>query len=120
MLEILPIEDKILQESLCLRFGVNFNTELMAYAAYIDGKPAGICQFTVNSNIGILTDLAVSGDTQNEQVLFALGIAALNFMDICDAHTVKCQSENIDGSILLSLGFTQKSDGMYENKISGA
>ena len=117
MLEILPIEDKTLQETLCLRCEIDFDPDLLAYAAYINGKPAGICQFHVDSKIGILHDIASVHDIKNDQILLALGIATLNFIDVCGAHTVKCDSKSISSSLLIALGFSQKSDGIYENNI---
>ena len=117
MLEVLPTRDKTLQESLCLRCGIDFNSELMAYAAYIDGKPYGICQFSVNAELGKLTDIAQIRGSRDNDLLFALGLAAINFMDACGAQVVICDSRSIDNSLLLSLGFSQKSDGIYENTL---
>ena len=118
MLEILPIEDKILQESLCLRCGIKFDAELMAYGAYIDGKPVGVCQFTVKNNVGILIDLTTTHETSNDKPLFALGLAVLNFLDLCGAHTAKCETKIADEALLRSIGFSRTDKGYFEIKLS--
>ena len=117
MLEVLPIEDKILQESLCLRCGVKFNLELMAYGAYSDGKPAGVCQFTVKNDIGVLADLSTTSEINKDDALFALGLAVLNFMDFCGAHEAKCEAKTADEQLLYSLGFSSADNGEYIIKL---
>ena len=117
MLEILPVEDKVLQESICLRCGINFSRELMAYAAYRDGIPIGICQFSIKDYEGILFDLVTNDTRYKRNVLFPLGIAVLNFLDICGVLTAKCESLCADTTLLSSLGFSQTDKGNYEARI---
>ena len=117
MLEILPVEDKVLQESICLRCGINFNRELWAYAAYRDGVPVGICQFTVKDDEGILFDLATNDTLCQRNVLFPLGIAVLNFLDICGVFTAKCECLYADSTLLSSLGFSQTNEEKYEARL---
>ena len=114
MLEVLPIQDKTLQESVSLRCGVNYDPDLMAYAAYVDGKLVGICQFTMKEDGGRIVDLANVTDVTDTQALFVMGRAALNFIDLCGVHSAKCESDNIDETLLRAVGFSKNPDGIYE------
>lgn len=120
MLEILPLEDKILQESLCLRCGISFDPELLAYGAYADGKPIGICQFAINNNVGILTDISTICKNNSLKSLFSLVLAVLNFLDLCGAHTAKCAAKIADERLLRAVGFSDTNSGMWEIKLSEA
>ena len=117
MLEILPVEDKVIKESLCLRFGLKFDQELMAYVAYRNGAPVGMCRFTFKNGEGILVDLSTAETSDEQNILFSLGIAALNFIDQCGALTAKCEKKCIDPSILSSLGLHKIKEETYESKL---
>ena len=114
MLEVLPIQDKMLQESTCLHCGIDYDPDLMAYAAYVDGKLVGMCQFTMNADGGKIVDLANVKDSNDSQALFVMGRATLNFIDLCGVHTAKCENKNIDEALLRTIGFSKNSDGIYE------
>ena len=120
MLEILPIKDKVLQESVCLQCGVKYDKNLLAYATYSDGKPIGICQFSIKSNVGELVDLAHCSSINHPGELDLMGRAVLNFIDLCGANTVKCENKNIDASLLCSIGFSKKSNGSFEIDLSSS
>ena len=117
MLEILPVKDKILQESICLQCGSTFDPSLMAYSAYSNGKPVGICQFSIEDGVGTLNDL--SSNTSDAHMLYLIGCAVLNFIDLCGAHTVKCQNRNIDEALLCSIGFLKKTNELFEIDLFG-
>ena len=112
MLEILPIKDKILQESICIHWGVKYVPDLMAYAAYKNGNPIGICQFSIKDESAKLVDLINNAADTNSLLL--MGHAVLNFIDLCRIRSVKCQNQNIDDSLLYSLGFSKKENGSFE------
>lgn len=114
MVEVLPLCDKMLQESACLRCGIKYSPELMAYAAYSDGKILGICQFSINDNGAVITDLSNALNTKDEQILFITARAVLNFIDLCGIRFPKCESKNIDEALIKRIGFSKKSDGIYE------
>ena len=110
MVEILPVRDKLLQESACLHCGVKYSPELMAYAAYSNGKLSGICQFSVNSSYASLIDLK----TTDKQLSIIIGCAVLDFIDLCGVSLAKCESKSISEDILSAIGFSKNSDGIYE------
>jgi hypothetical protein len=87
MLKVLPIQSKQEQQTLCLRCGIPFESELLAYAATVDDRFVGMCQFTLQPEGGIVYHLApVLGEEVDTQALFVMGRAALNFIDLCDVH----------------------------------
>ncbi len=86
MLKVLPIQTKTEQEEISKKCGVKFNTELLAYSAELDGMLAGICQFTMNDKGGFIYDLALAEGCDNSEVLFVLGRATLNFIDLAGVH----------------------------------
>lgn len=114
MIEILPLQDKILQESACLRCGMKYSPDLMAYAAYSDGNIYAICQFSINENGATITDLSNSANVKDDWILFLLARAVLNFIDTCKVRFPKCRSKNIDEALIRRIGFSKNSDGIYE------
>ena len=114
MTEVLPVQDKVLQESACLQCGAKYSQELMAYAAYSNGKIVGICQFSINDNGAIITDLSNAFGINNEKILFIIARAVLNFIDLCGIRFPKCESKNIDEALIKRIGFSKNSDGIYE------
>lgn len=113
MLEVLPIQDKNVQEALCFKCGVKFDVDLMAYAAYVDGSTVGICQFNMNQNGGVIVDLANVQGIVDTQAHFVLGRATLNFIDLCGIHYATIKSDTIDHDLLKAIGFSKNSDGIY-------
>ena len=114
MLEVLPIQDKTVQESLCLRCSAKFDPQLMAYAAYVDGAAVGLCQFSMKLGEGTIFSLSNVSGYNDAHALFIIGRAVLNFMDICGVQTVIYKSDNIDDDLPCSIGFSKNSDGVYE------
>ena len=119
MIEILPLKDKILQESACLRCGVKYSPDLMAYAAYSDGSIYGICQFSIDEFGATIVDLANATSIDGDQTLFVIARAVLNFIDLCGVRFPKCKSKNIDESLIQRIGFSKNSDGIYEIDLMG-
>ena len=118
MLEVLPIQDKAFQESVCTRCNVNFDPDLMAYAVYSDGELVGISQFTMKEDGGIISDLANVQGVTDTQALFVAGRATLNFIDLCGVHTAKCHNSNIDETLLRAVGFKKSEKGYFEIDLS--
>ena len=57
MLEIKPIQDKNQQKMLCELCRTVYRPSAMAYSAYDNGEPIGICQFRIKNDNGYLYDL---------------------------------------------------------------
>ena len=114
MLEVLPIQDKSMQESICLRCDIDYDPDLLAYAAYVDGALVGMCQFIIKPDGGWLVDLANAKGVSDSQALFVVGRATLNFIDLCGVHNAKCDSKKIEDSLVRAIGFSKNADGIYE------
>ena len=114
MLEVLPIQEKSRQEAVCLRCGVEYKPELMAYSATVDGELVGVCQFNMTDKGGELVDLANAEGMKDTQALFVIGRATLNFVDLCGVHYAFCKSTSIDEVLLRAIGFSKNSDGFYD------
>ncbi len=115
MLKVLPIQSKTEQEAICARCGVKFKTELLAYSATLDDKLAGICQFTMNDKGGFIRDLALADGCENEEVLFVLGRATLNFIDLAGVHKAYYDApvNEENEKLVRRIGFCKNDDGKF-------
>ena len=116
MLKVLPIQTKEEQKSICSMCGVDYNADLLAYAAYDDDKLMGVCQFRLTANGGEIYDLAHAKDTQSFEALFIMGRGTLNFIDLCGIHRAFYDGdESIPGAQLLhAIGFRKNDEGRLE------
>ncbi len=119
MLKVLPIQSKITQEEICLKCGVEYNADLLAYAAYAEEKLAGICQFKLTDKGGIIYDLAPAADFYSKDALFVMGRGTLNFIDLCGVHFATYAGEVTDEALLLQIGFKKNEDGVFEINLEG-
>ena len=119
MLEVLPIQTKIEQEAICARCGVPFDADCMAYHALIDGELWGVCQFTMNDKGGYIKNLSLIKDMETSardrvEVLFVMGRATLNFIDLCGVHKAYFADDSFtDESMINSIGFRRNGDGVW-------
>lgn len=115
MLKILPIQSKTEQETICARCGVKYDVNLLAYSATLDDELAGICQFTMNENGGSIRDLALAEGCENSEVLFVLGRATLNFIDLTGVHKAYFDAPiNEENEMLIRrIGFCKQANGKY-------
>ena len=104
MLEVLPIQTKEEQEALCARCGSPFRTEMLAYRAMVDGELRGICQFTMGTEGGRIVDFAHAPSGYEFEPMFVMGRAALNFIDLCGAHTLYADPDAGDSTLLRAIG----------------
>ena len=119
MLKVLPIQSKLQQEELCLRCGVTYNPDLLAYAAYDDATLLGICQFKLTNEGGILYDLSPAEGTSSFEGLFIMGRGTLNFIDLCGVRNAFFRGEVKDERLLLAIGFQKTTDGEYKVNLEG-
>ena len=89
MLTVLPIQSKNDQETICLKCGVPFRPECMAYEARVNDQLVGICQFNLSGGVGHITDFAEylpQGAKSDTEALFIMARGCLNFIDLCGVH----------------------------------
>ena len=124
MLKVLPIQSKSEQESICQRCGVEYKPELLAYSADYDGTLAGVCQFKLTNEGGILYDIAAAKDYTGDtfEPLFVMGRGTLNFIDLCGVHYAIYRGEVKDEQterLVKAVGFKLTEQGTYEVNLEG-
>ena len=122
MLKVLPVQSKPDQEKLCSECNVTYKPDLLAYAAYVDGNFAGICQFRTTDRGGELFDIAPSLSINSFEALFVMGRGALNFIDLCGIHNAFYVGD-ISGEeqerLLTAIGFKKDERGEYAINLEG-
>ena len=124
MIKVLPIQTKEEQKLLCEKSNINFNADLLMYAASVDGELVGVCQFKLTDKGGLIYDIATLtdhvGDPKSDfEALFVMGRGALNFIDLCGVHNAFYVGEGADGLLLRAIGFKPNDDGKYAIDLVG-
>ena len=119
MLKVLPVQSKLTQEEICIKCGVKYNADLLAYAAYVDDRLAGVCQFKLTDKGGIIYDLAPTNDFYSRDALFVMGRGALNFIDLCGVHFAIYKGSTEDEPLILQIGFKKTEQGEFEINLEG-
>ena len=122
MLKVLPIQSKITQEEICLRCGVKYDPDLLAYSTTVDDELAGVCQFKLTDKGGMVYDLAPVKDSFDFEAMFVLGRGTLNFIDLCGVHYAIYRGEVKDEQIerlVKAVGFKLTERGTYEVNLEG-
>ena len=83
MLEVYPIQTKAEQQELCKLAGIEYDVNKLAYKGIVSGQLVGVLQFAIKGKAGYVYDLENVIGVDNEEVLFVMGRAALNFIDLC-------------------------------------
>lgn len=122
MLKVLPIQTKTEQEDICKKCGVEFNPDLLAYSATVDGELRGVSQFKLTAEGGLVYDVAPAIDTYDFEALFVLGRGTLNFIDLCGVHYAffcgPVESEEKE-RLLKAIGFKKTDSGSLEVDLNG-
>ena len=122
MLKVLPIQTKAEQEAICKKCNVNFNPDLLAYSATVDGELRGVSQFKLTEKGGLVYDIAPAIDTYDFEALFVLGRGTLNFIDLCGVHyaiylgTVETEEKE---RLIKAIGFKKTDSGSFEIDLNG-
>lgn len=121
MLKVLPIQSKEEQERICRLCGVEYKADLLAYGAESDGELAGVCQFKLTGEGGIIYDLAAAKDFNGNifEALFVMGRGTLNFIDLCGIHRAFFDGETDDEGLIRAIGFTKNDAGRFEVNLEG-
>ena len=113
MYEIIPIQSKEEQKKLAELCGQVFDTDSFAYGAYIDKEFFGVCQFKIEKGRGTILGLSSLPNTEDLEVIFMTGRAALNFIDLCGVHITKCKEGAIEEQVRRLLKFKEDSNGYF-------
>lgn len=122
MLKVLPIQSKLTQEDICLRCGVKYDPDLLAYSATVDDELAGVCQFKLTDKGGMIYDLAPVNGSFDFEAMFVLGRGTLNFIDLCGVHYAfyrgDIKNEQCE-RLIKAVGFKATESGSYEIDLNG-
>lgn len=118
MLQIKPIEEKSEQERICALCGVEYNPDLLAYAAYSDGELSAICQFTMRGSVGYIYSLSPISGSYDADALYVAGRSALNFIDLCGVHFAVYYGS--DEALATRIGFSKnETEPQYTMDLTG-
>ena len=129
MFKISPINDKAYQKECAEATGSNYIPDFFAYAMTDNdsGKLMGFSQFEINEKGGLISDLRIKIGDSDDEAMFILGRATMNFIDLCGSHKCYALKNAGDEKLLHAIGFkSTDSDmlfcdmsGMFDGKCSG-
>ncbi len=117
MLTVLPIQSKQDQETICLKCGVPYRAECMAYEAQVNEQLVGICQFHLKGGIGHITDFAEylpEGACHDNEALFIMARGCLNFIDLCGVHKAFFDADFPNQDLIHAIGFRKNAENRWE------
>jgi len=112
MLEIKAIQDKTIQEQLCLECGIEYDADTLAYSIYDNDEPVGIVQFAIKGSCGMIYNISKSDDIQ--AIVTAIR-AVFSFLDICGINDVYFKDAAYDEKLIKMFGFAKKDGTWYIN-----
>ncbi len=129
MFKISPIQDKDIQKRIAEECGCEYREEMLAYSM-VDaqsGATMGFSQFELDDGAGIINDLRPRVGYTDNEAIFILGRATMNFIDLLGVHTCKCRRDAGDEKILHAIGFRADGGdmlicdmtGMFDGNCSG-
>ena len=119
MLEVHPVETKEKQKEICAMCGIEYDADLLCYAAYVDGIIVGASQFKLDAGCGKVFDIANTKGIDDENALFVMGRATLNFIDLCGVHAAEFVGKDCSESLLRQIGYRKNGDGKWTMNLLG-
>ena len=120
MLEVYPIQDKEEQRALCEKAGIVYDADKLAYKGIVGGELVGVAQFGIKGKSGYIYDLENIAGVDNEEVLFVMGRAALNFIDLCGVTDNYFEARTEDREPLITrIGFKKNETGVWYMNTEG-
>lgn len=110
MLKVLPVRDKEKQREYCALCALEYDPDLMCYAAHEDDTFLGISLFHIEDKVGVLDRVKLKDSLCDELALYLLAKAPLNFVDLCGIHTAVFRDP--DKELARKLEFIEK-DGVF-------
>ncbi len=107
MFKISPIQDKNAQRRFAEECGCEFRPEMFAYSMVDQesGETMGFSQFELTSDGGLIADLRPRIGYNDNEAIFILGRATMNFIDLMGLNTCRCAANAGDARILHAIGF---------------
>ena len=114
MLIVRPVQSKADQEKYCADCGAVYDADCLAYAAWVDERLVGICQFRLAGDGGHIVTLRRALGTDDVDALFIMARQTMNFIDLSGVHAAWYdEPEPLTSDFPLRLGFTPRSGGYY-------
>ena len=129
MIEIAAVQDKDYQKDVCVKCGVGYDADCLAYEAR-DGETGeilAVAQFALAAGgIGILESLGTADISEKAEreftkdgILLITGRAAMNYMDLAGFHkAVLSRTMAGDARTAKRLGFRQDESGVWSCDLS--
>ena len=120
MLIIKPIQDKALQEALCIRCNAAYDPDCLAYGAWlkpdtddveVEGEFVGISQFRLGRP-AVMVTLAKAVGTDDTEAMFIMGRQTMNFIDLHGSHACRFEAD-CEEKFVKWLGFTRDDEGHW-------
>ena len=119
MLEVHPVESKEEQKNICALCGIEYNADLLCYAAYVDEILVGASQFKLDKECGKVFDISNTVGIEDENALFVMGRATLNFIDLCGVHLAEYVGKICNESLLKQIGYRKNDSGAWTVNLLG-
>lgn len=116
MFEVYPIQSKEEQKELCEKCSVVYDADKLAYKGIVNGEFVGILQFGIKNKSGYIYDVENRNGIVDPEILFVMGRAALNFIDLCGV-TDNYFVARTDGreELIRRIGFRETDGKWYMN-----
>ena len=119
MFIIKPITDKATQKEYCKLCNIPYIQHAMAYEAQLNESFGGICQFELKKEFGVIHNLCPAPGIDDFEMMFIMGRATMNFIDMCELHTCVASASSADCRLLTAIGFKLQPDGSYAVDMHG-
>ena len=129
MFKITPINDKDLQKKYAEDSGSAYAPDFFAYVMIDEDTKEfmGFSQFEISKNGGFISDLRPRLGYSDDEAMFILGRATMNFIDMCGSHVCYASKNAGEETLLRAIGFkTERDDllfcdmrGMFDGKCGG-
>lgn len=120
MLIVKPIEDKETQKKICEECCAEYDAELLACAAHVDGKLVGVCQFEFSQGKAIIHDIREKPGIDDFEAMYIMTRGALNFIDLCGYHRACCTADAASVVLLRAAGFKETEKNFFEIDLTDA
>ena len=121
MFKISPINDKELQSQYAKACGTESVPDYFAYSMIDEesGELMGFSQFEINEKGGFITDIREKIGCSDNEAMFILGRATMNFIDLCGSHICFAKKDAGDTKLLSAIGFKESDDNLLRCDMSG-
>ena len=116
MLIIKPVQEKTDQDKFCAECGVSYEPDALCYAAWVDEKLVGICQFKPMAGGAHIIDLVRAKGTDDLDALFIMGRQTMNIIDLHGVHECWFDDTAVaktSADFAKSLGFIEKNGKLW-------